>query len=88
MNIIPGAAYLSPTEQKVYLAAPDGDLLTLFEDFSIEEWVHETHFPGDLILLYAPGDEIEDRANERQLSNKDAVWTTAVTHRIERPTDV
>lgn len=57
MNLIEGAAYLSPVQKKVFIAC-EGWLLYR-SDFGDESFLTDPEFfPSDLLLLYAPGDEV------------------------------
>lgn len=61
MSIIPGAAYLSPSEQKVYLGSPGEDVASGFslrDEDGTEYDYSEDPLPADLFLLYVPGDRV------------------------------
>lgn len=59
MNIIPGAFYLSPSENRVYIGRGDGSLGYLRKPHYLVMFCYSSDmFPTDLILLYAPGDEV------------------------------
>jgi hypothetical protein len=59
MKIVANAAYLSPSEGRVYIGDSEGDLLTVdLGELGYHKWLEPSEFPADLILLYAPGDEV------------------------------
>lgn len=70
MELIPGAAYLSPSEKRVYIALEDG-----WARYDVGS-ASPGAVPADLILLYAQGDKVYDHtAKGRRFEDHDVCIT-------------